>query len=63
MDGAKPTFLPGKMGRAIHLDGDEYLDLGSIGVFRKSDPFSIGMDVWLPSSFWDGVIFHTSEGD
>ena len=63
MDGAKPTFLPGKMGLAIRLDGDEYLDLGSIGVFRKSDPFSIGMDVWLPSTFREGVIFHKSEGE
>ena len=35
MDGAKPTFSQGKIGRAIHLDGDEYLDLGNIGVFRK----------------------------
>jgi hypothetical protein len=63
MDGAKPTFSKGKSGRAILLDGDEYLDLGTIGVFRKSDPFTIGMDIRLPSSFKEGVIFHKSEGE
>jgi len=63
MDGAKPTFQKGKTGRSILLDGDEYLDLGSIGVFRKSDPFTIGMDIWVPSTFREGVIFHKSEGE
>ncbi len=63
MEGGKPVFSNGKSGRAILLDGDEYLDLGQIGVFRKSDPFTIGMDVWLPSDFKEGVIFHKSEAE
>lgn len=63
MNGGSPLFSNGKSGRAILLDGDEYLDLGQIGVFRKSDPFSIGMDVWLPSDFKEGVIFHKSEAE
>jgi predicted DNA-binding protein YlxM (UPF0122 family) len=63
MEGGKPIFSEGKRGRALLLDGDEYLDLGQIGVFRKSDPFSIGMDVRIPSDFKEGVIFHKSEAE
>jgi hypothetical protein len=63
MEGGKPIFSLGNPGHAILLEGDEYLDLGQIGVFRKSDPFSIGMNIWLPADFKEGVIFHKSEAE
>ncbi|MDZ4709941.1 MAG: DUF1553 domain-containing protein [Saprospiraceae bacterium] len=46
--------------RSLVLDGDGYLDLLHHGRFRKSDPFSIGIWIKIPSDFKEGVIFHKS---
>ncbi|RYF92103.1 MAG: DUF1553 domain-containing protein, partial [Chitinophagaceae bacterium] len=42
------------------LDGDASLDLKGIGVFRKSDYFSIGVKVFIPQDLKEGVILHKS---
>ncbi|HEX9512200.1 MAG TPA: DUF1553 domain-containing protein [Puia sp.] len=45
-------------GKALVLNGDDWLDLQDVGVFRKSEPFSIGIRVNIPKDLKEGVIFH-----
>jgi len=56
--GDDPFFESRSNGKALHLNGDEWLDLKPVGVFRKSDPFSIGIKVFIPKDLKEGVIFH-----
>ncbi|TAD84704.1 MAG: DUF1553 domain-containing protein [Bacteroidetes bacterium] len=56
--GEKPVFENKAQGKALVLDGDEWLDLSPAGVFRKSDPFSIHLSMLIPKDFKEGVIFH-----
>lgn len=56
----KEVFTEGKMGKGIFLNGDMWIDFGEVGVFRKGEPFTIGMDVFIPKDFKEGVIFHKS---
>lgn len=56
----KPDFVPGKNGNGLQLNGDVWLDLKAVGVFRRSDPFSIGLWVNIPGGLSEGVIFHKS---
>jgi len=56
--GEKPEFVSRENGKALSLNGDEWFDLGKTGVFRKSDPFSISISVFVPKDFKEGVIFH-----
>ncbi len=56
--GEKPVFEKRGNGKALALNGDEWLDLNPIGVFRKSDPFSISVTVFIPKDLKEGVIFH-----
>ncbi len=58
MTGDQPDFVPANSGKALALEGDVYLDLNEAGVFRKSEPFSIGIDVRIPKELKEGVIFH-----
>lgn len=61
--GDLPVFTGGKHQQALQLDGDIYLDLHTTGVFRRSDPFTIGMWVWVPQSLKEGVIFHKADAE
>lgn len=61
--GDKPVFTNARGGQVLLLNGDTYLDLNGVGVFRKSEPFSIGVWVWIPKTMKDGVIFHKSEAE
>lgn len=63
MSGDKPNFVNANSGKALALDGDVYLDLGEVGVFRKSEPFSIGIKVWIPKTLKEGVLFHKSSAE
>ncbi|MFM6936064.1 MAG: hypothetical protein ACKOXH_00050, partial [Aquirufa sp.] len=40
--GDVPVFVAGKQGSGLQFDGDVYVDFQGMGVFRKSDPFTIG---------------------
>lgn len=55
-----PVFEKKEGGQALVLNGDDWLDLREVGVFRKSDPFSIGIRVNIPKDWKEGVIFHKS---
>jgi hypothetical protein len=58
--GDKPVFVASENGKALQLDGDNWMDLDQAGVFGKSDPFSIGIKVRIPKDLSEGVIFHKS---
>lgn len=57
-----PTYTEGHEGKGLLLDGDAWLDLQKIGVFRRKDEFSIGIWVNIPEGLEEGVIFHKCEG-
>lgn len=61
--GDDPVYTKGNNGQAIVMNGDTWLDLHPVGVFRKSDPFSIGMWVSIPKDLTEGVIFHKSNAE
>ncbi|SDM28556.1 Planctomycete cytochrome C [Daejeonella rubra] len=54
----KPVFEKRDNGNALVLNGDQWFDLNQVGVFRKSEPFSINISVFIPKEFKEGVIFH-----
>jgi Protein of unknown function (DUF1553)/Protein of unknown function (DUF1549)/Concanavalin A-like lectin/glucanases superfamily/Planctomycete cytochrome C len=55
-----PNFVAGKTDKALKLNGDAWLTLDKIGVFGKSDPFSVSLWLNVPKDFNEGVIFHKS---
>ena len=55
-----PVFEIRDGGKALTLDGDTWLDLKTVGIFRRSDAFSIGLWVYIPKDLKEGVIFHKS---
>lgn len=55
-----PYFEKKGTGKAITLNGDVWLDLNDVGVFRKSETFTIGIWVNIPKGLEEGVIFHKS---
>lgn len=59
-DGGKPMFLKNGTGQAVRLDGDVFMDLTPIGVFSRTEPFTIGIRVKIPGNFKEGVILHKS---
>ncbi|WP_316792138.1 DUF1553 domain-containing protein [Pedobacter frigoris] len=61
--GDAPVFTAGSTGKGLALDGDSWLDLNQVGVFRKSEPFSIGIWVSIPKHLTEGVIFHKSSAE
>lgn len=63
MAGGKPVFATHEAGYAMVFDGDEYLDLDQVGVFRRSEPFSIGIWVNVPKGLKEGVILHKSQAE
>jgi len=61
--GDAPVFTDGHNGKALVLNGDTWLDLGRTGIFRRSDPFSVGIWVNIPKELKEGVIFHKSQAE
>jgi len=61
--GDKPVFEKTEKGQVLLMDGDVYLDLKDVGVFRKSEAFSVGMWAFIPKEMKDGVIFHKSNAE
>ncbi len=55
-------LIDNKDGKALKLNGDDPLIIESIGAFNRSQPFSIGLQVKIPSSLSDGVIFFKGQG-
>ncbi len=57
-----PTIVEGFSDEGLELDGDAWLDLGNIGVFRRNQTFSIGIRIKIPEVLENGVIFHKNIG-
>ena len=57
-----PLLVAGKSGKAVKLNGDEALDLGSVGVFDRGQAFSVSLWVNVPAQQQAGVIFHKGNG-
>lgn len=55
------TSVPGKMGSAIHLSGDDQHKLNT-GRFQQFDPFSVSLWINTPDVKDRAVIFHCSGG-
>jgi hypothetical protein len=56
----KPVFQQERDGKILLMNGDVWLDLKEVGVFRRSEPFTIGIWVNIPTDLAEGVIFHKS---
>ena len=56
------NIVDGFSDKGLELDGDAWLDLKPIGIFRRNEPFSIGIQVKLPEDLENGVIFHKNFG-
>lgn len=61
--GGKPVFENRPTGKNMVFGGDVFLDLGQTGIFRKSEPFSIGIQVFIPKTLKEGVILHKSQAE
>lgn len=54
----KPIFKNSPKGKSLLLNGDAWLDSGGAGVFAKSDPFSVSIEVNISNEIPEGVILH-----
>ncbi|MEQ9218718.1 MAG: DUF1553 domain-containing protein [Cyclobacteriaceae bacterium] len=61
-DKEESVLVEAKNGKGLKLDGDAWFDAGKVGVFRRSNPFSVGIWVKIPSQIENGVIFHKGSG-
>lgn len=59
----KENFVEGHRGEGLQLNGDAWLDLDRVGIFRKMEPFSVGLWVSIPKEVQEGVIFHKSQAE
>ena len=57
-----PSYVEGRRGKGIRLNGDAWLDLAGVGVFSRSEPFSVSTWISVPKKLTDGVIFHKGSG-
>lgn len=58
----EPQFVSGHLGQGLQTNGDAWLDLQEVGIFKRNDAFSIGLWVYLPKELEEGVIFHKNKG-
>jgi hypothetical protein len=63
MTGDVPKYVAANGGKALELEGDVYLDLNEVGIFPKSQPFSIGIRVKIPKGLKEGVVYHKSNAE
>ncbi|WP_405398816.1 DUF1553 domain-containing protein [Maribacter sp. Asnod2-G09] len=54
----KAAYKQGASGMGLAMDGDTWLDLDKIGIYKRNEPFSISIEVFIPTDLDDGVIFH-----
>lgn len=58
-----PVFESTPKGKTMLMDGDVFLDLIEVGVFRKSQAFTVGIWVNIPKELKEGVILHKSQAE
>ncbi|MEM1119423.1 MAG: DUF1553 domain-containing protein, partial [Bacteroidota bacterium] len=57
-----PVFAEGHSGKGLLVDGDAWMECKDVGIFKRSDAFSIGLWVKMPATTEEGVIFHKNKG-
>lgn len=57
-----PNFKKGHKGKGLKMDGDAWLNLGKVGIFQRHQPFSVGIQIFIPNDLENGVIFHKGVG-
>ncbi len=62
IDADAPTFAKGNRQRGILMNGDSWLDLSPVGIYKRNDPFSISLGIIIPDSLNEGVIFQKNMG-
>ncbi len=61
-DNQKTVYQEGASGYGLSMDGDTWLDLDEIGIYNRSDAFTIGIKAYIPEDLENGVIFHKMQG-
>ena len=59
----KPVFADHDNNKALRMNGDVWLDLKPVGMFRKSDPFTISVRLNIPGDLKEGVILHKCDAE
>jgi len=62
VDNEKAVYKEGASGKGLYMDGDTWLDLDKIGIYKRNEPFSISIKVFIPKDLEDGVIYHKMQG-
>jgi len=58
----KPDFTEGKFKDGLLLNGDDWFNCAGVGIFNRSQPFSIALWVNVPENIKEGVILHKGSG-
>ncbi|RRB04104.1 DUF1553 domain-containing protein [Larkinella rosea] len=58
-----PVLVPGKRGNAFQSNGDDILTLGQVGIFNRSQPFTVGVWVNIPKDVSKAALVHKGNGD
>lgn len=57
-DKDKPTFVAGKYGKGLWMEGDLWFDTQGVGAFHRYEPFTVSIWVNIPKELKEGVILH-----
>ncbi|MFY0607633.1 MAG: DUF1553 domain-containing protein [Cyclobacteriaceae bacterium] len=57
-----PTYTSGYKGKGLLMNGDAWMDADPVGIFKRDQPFSIGLWLTIPPELKEGVIFHKNKG-
>ncbi len=58
VDNEKAIYKKGANGKGLFMNGDTWLELDKIGIYKRNEPFSISIKVFIPEDLEEGVIFH-----
>lgn len=61
-DNQPEIYKESPSGYGLYMDGDTWLELDKIGIYKRDEPFTIGISVFIPGSLENGVIFHKMQG-
>jgi hypothetical protein len=56
----EPRVVPGKIGNAVQFSGENNLVFANVGVFDRTDPFSLSFWIWIPQRLDRAVVVHRS---
>ena len=56
-----PEVVPQEEGNAVLLDGENSITLPGVGVFERSDPFTISLSIQVPEVYERAVVLHRTK--